>query len=81
MPQVGPHQTVTIERSHDTVRTLTLSQVGGPSPFMVTDATIKGVPPMLQGPSAAGSRPVTIPKNMRVQIENLGDNPIDYTVT
>jgi hypothetical protein len=78
MPQVGAHQSVTIERSHDAVRTLTLSEIGGPSAFMVSDAVIRGT--LLTGPRAAGARPVQIPKGMSVLIENLGDNPIGYTI-
>ena len=81
MPQVDPHQSVTIERSHDAVRKLTVSQVGGASAFVISDAKIKNVPPLLQGPSAANARPVSIPKNMSVVIENLGDYPIAYTIT
>jgi hypothetical protein len=81
MPQVAAHSTVTIPRSGDGDRTLTLAEVGGPSAFMVSDAVIRVGPPMLTGPRAAGSRPVRVPRNMSVLIENLGDNPIDWTIT
>jgi hypothetical protein len=81
MPRIAAHQSETIERSHDLVRTLTVSQVDGASAFFITDARIPGMTPLLQGPSAAGARPVSIPKNMSVRIENLGDYPIDYTIT
>jgi hypothetical protein len=80
MPQVAAHQQATIPRSTDADRTLTLAEVGGPSAFMVSDANIRVGPPMLTGPTAAGSRPVRVPRGMSVLIENLGDNPISWTI-
>ncbi len=76
MPEVAAHMTVEVERSHEEARTLTLYSIGGDSPFMVTDGPSGGI--CLQGPTAEGSRPYTIPQNQTIKIENLGDNPIGY---
>ncbi len=78
MPEVAAHTTVEVERSHDEDRTLTMNKIEGDSAFMVTDAPSGGI--VLTGPTAEGSRQITIPKNMPIKIENLGDYPIGYTL-
>jgi len=78
MPQVDAKQHATIPRSTDADRTLTLAEIGGPSPFVVSDAVIGGT--VMQGPRAAGSRAVRVPRGMNVLIENLGDFPIGYNI-
>jgi hypothetical protein len=77
MPEeVAAHTTVEVDRSHDADRTLILNRIDGDSAFMVTDAPSGGM--VLTGPTAEGSRQISIPKNMRIKIENLGDYPIGY---
>ncbi len=80
MPQVDAQSEVTIERSTVAERSLTLAEVGGPSPFVISDATIRVGPPLMTGPRAAGARAVRVPMGMSVRIENLGPNPIGYTI-
>jgi hypothetical protein len=81
MPQVDAKQQVTIPRSTDAARTLTLAEIGGPSPFIISDANIRIGGTVMQGPRAAGSRAVQVPRGMSVLIENLGDFPIGYNIT
>ena len=65
---------------HGRERTLTLAEIGGPSPFIVSDANVRIGGTVMQGPRAAGSRAVPVPRGMSVLIENLGDFPIGYDI-
>jgi hypothetical protein len=69
---------VEVERSHDGARTLTLYNIGGDSPFIVTDGPSGMI--CFTGPRGDGSNPYTIPQNQTIKIENAGDNPLGYDV-